>query len=131
MSFFQFLIMTDFLDYNVQYGTANDKVKQKSSQVRVFLTRIDELSTKFIDYQDDLSAEFDEVLGQEPTKARLTEKITNESVRWSCVHETMEMLALAVSALAAIKASVSETRCKTTKASCAAWTKQQASSIRR
>lgn len=102
--------MSDSLDYNVRYCADDDDKKRKSKpyHVRVFFTRIDDLSTKFIEFQADLSEKFDDVLDEEPTKARLTEEINDESVRWSCVHETMEMLTLAVSALAAIKASVSE-----------------------
>lgn len=101
--------MGDLCAFNVRYGAQESKARPRSTEIREFKRRIDTVSTKFTEYQEDVSEMFGMVLADKPSKARLTAKLTRDTVRWSCVHETQEILTLAISALAVIKANVSET----------------------
>lgn len=101
--------MGDLCAFNVQYGAQESKARPRSPEIRAFKRQIDTVSTKFTEYQEDMSEMFGMVLADKPSEARLTAKITHDTVRWSCVHETQEILTLAISALAVVKAHVSET----------------------
>lgn len=90
------------------YGTHETKTKPSSPELRRFRAQIDKVSEKLNGYQDEVSNTFGDVLAIKPSKDQLTARLTQNTVRWSCVHETQEVLTLAIPAMLAIKASVTD-----------------------
>lgn len=99
--------MGDLLACTVRY-VCEAKMTPPSAEMRGFKSRIDKVSTRLTEYQGDVSNKFNQILADKPSKARLKAKLTRDSLRWSCVHDTQEILMLTISALAVAKANVSE-----------------------